>query len=75
MAFSTNNQALAEFARNAGAMRPEAPWLLTDWDVWVKNPSYRGPAVRHPEDDGDAYGEAPYVPFVTDADPDEEFPF
>jgi len=24
-------------------------WILTDQDVWLKNPYYRGPAVPHPE--------------------------
>ena len=28
---------------------PERPWLLSDFDVWVKNPAYRGPEVQHPE--------------------------
>ena len=33
-----------------GQRRPGDAWILTDQDVWVKNPYYRGPAVPHPED-------------------------
>ena len=25
-------------------------WVLSDRDVWYKNPAYRGPAQPHPED-------------------------
>lgn len=48
---ATPGEALAEFARNAGADRPDKAWLLSDYDTWHANPSYRGPPVRHPEDD------------------------
>lgn len=34
-----------------GMENPESEWILTDWDVWVKNPYYHGPIGRHPEDD------------------------
>ena len=34
-----------------GQENPEAEWILTSWDVWVKNPYYNGPIGRHPEDD------------------------
>lgn len=34
-----------------GQENPEAEWILTSWDVWVKNPYYNGPVGRHPEDD------------------------
>lgn len=34
-----------------GQENPEAEWILTSWDVWVKNPYYNGPSGRHPEDD------------------------
>ncbi len=47
---ATPADALAEFGRNAGSMFPDQAWLLHDWDVWVKNPDYRGPAVPHPEE-------------------------
>jgi hypothetical protein len=47
---ATPQEAVQEYARNAGADHPEQAWLLHDWDVWVRNPHYRGPPVRHPED-------------------------
>ena len=48
---ATNSEAVAEYARNAGADHPDRAWLLHDWDVWVSNPHYRGPPVPHPESD------------------------
>lgn len=41
---------------NAEAMElsyanPDRAWILTDRDVWHKNPYYTGPAVKHPEED------------------------
>jgi hypothetical protein len=48
---ATYGMAFKEYARNAGAERPEQAWILTPWDTWEPNPHYRGPAVRHPEDD------------------------
>lgn len=36
-----------------GVHYPERAWLLSDYDVWVKNPSYHGPEVPHPEYDQD----------------------
>ena len=47
---ATESDAMAEFARNVGGERREQAWLLTDYDVWVRNPHYTGPAQRHPED-------------------------
>ena len=37
--------------RLSGHSCPERPWLLSDYDVWTKNPYYRGPEVPYPEDD------------------------
>jgi hypothetical protein len=34
-----------------GVENPDRQWILTDWDVWVKNPYYYGPAQQHPEAD------------------------
>jgi len=51
---ATPSEAVAEYGRNAGAMFPDRAWLLHDWDVWVKNPHYVGPPVKHPEE---AYSE------------------
>ena len=36
-------------ARDTGRHRPEQPWILSDRDVWHKNPFYTGPPVPHPE--------------------------
>jgi hypothetical protein len=48
---ATPSEAISEYAANAGRMFPDRAWLLTDWDVWVANPFYQGPKVRHPEED------------------------
>lgn len=53
MAYATNNDALAEFARNVGKDFPHVAWLLHDADVWVANPFYEGKPVAHPESDED----------------------
>jgi hypothetical protein len=53
---ATPSEAVAEFAHNAGADHPDQAWLLHDWDVWVRNPFYCGPPVRHPEEDPEAEG-------------------
>lgn len=51
----------AELDRHAayelGSARPGCAWVLTDRDVWYPNPFYSGPPQRHPEDDGDCYGD------------------
>ena len=38
-----------------GQENPDHEWILTSWDVWVKNPFYTGKAGRHPEDDDGRY--------------------
>ena len=43
------DDALREYARNHGADQPDVAWILTPFDVWLPNPSYSGPRVRHPE--------------------------
>lgn len=50
MALATHTDAMREFARNVGREYPHVCWLLTDYDVWVRNPFYQGPEVPHPED-------------------------
>lgn len=52
---SFEQEAVREFAWNAGYERPDVAWLLHDFDVWVKNPHYNGPPVPHPETVGDDY--------------------
>lgn len=47
---ATVTEACREYARNAGMDDPDRAWILTPWDSWERNPFYRGPAVRHPED-------------------------
>lgn len=55
---ATDWEAHQEYGRNVGAMEPDRAWILTPWDAWVKNPSYHGPPVPHPEaDDYEAEGE------------------
>ena len=48
---ATGTESLRELAFNAGMDNPDQCWLLDSRDVWVRNPFYRGPDVRHPEDD------------------------
>lgn len=37
-------------AQALGAENTERCWILSDRDVWYRNPSYRGPAMPHPEE-------------------------
>jgi len=43
-------------ALELGADNPQRAWVLTDRDVWYANPFYKGPPVRHPEDDDEGDG-------------------
>lgn len=49
----------AEWDRSSAVERgetfPDRAWLLSPRDVWYPNPYYKGPPVRHPEDDRDLY--------------------
>lgn len=50
---ATHRDAMREFAATVGdedCYRNEQ-WILTDYDVWVKNPYYRGPDQGYPEDE------------------------
>lgn len=51
MPLATHNDAMSEWARNVGwhDANVGSAWLLTDYDVWVRNPHYTGPEVSHPE--------------------------
>lgn len=40
-----------EYAHNVGMDNTDRPWILSDRDVWYRNPFYNGPAVPHPESD------------------------
>ena len=52
---ATPADAMREFAYAVGPECADRAWLLTDYDVWVRNPAYTGPDVRHPEDDYDEW--------------------
>ena len=47
---ATPAEADREYARNYGMDHPDREWVLSDRDVWYRNPSYRGPVGPHPED-------------------------
>lgn len=47
---ATMGEAHREWAFNVGGDRRESCWILSDRDVWVRNPHYVGPAEPHPED-------------------------
>lgn len=48
---ATEGEADAEYAHNVGHDNPDRCWILSDRDVWYRNPFYRGPARPHPEED------------------------
>lgn len=50
---ATPQESVYEYAYNAGMDRPDDAWILTPFDVWMPNPHYVGPRVRHPEDYSD----------------------
>lgn len=56
-------EAVAEYAREHGRLNLESAWILSPFDTWERNPFYRGPAQRHPEDYSydDEQNDAPYV--------------
>jgi hypothetical protein len=74
MALATVAEAIKEYARNMGGERAADAWLLTDYDVWVANPHYHGPAQRHPEDDSDGPENDASAPAIF-SDPDADCPF
>lgn len=41
----------AEYAREKGRENRDCAWILSNRDVWYKNPWYIGPARPHPEDE------------------------
>ena len=43
--------ALSQWATAYGEEDPQSAWILTPYDIWMKNPHYRGAPVPHPEDD------------------------
>lgn len=43
------NEAHYQYAAAYGEDRKEQAWILSPFDVWMRNPFYTGPAVPHPE--------------------------
>lgn len=50
---ATIAEADREYADNVGAMRPDRCWILSDRDVWYRNPHFSGPTEPHPDDAAD----------------------
>jgi hypothetical protein len=55
---ATMDDAVREYARNAGAARPDVEWILSSYDTWHKNPYYTGEPGRHPEDPPEDWDES-----------------
>lgn len=66
---ATIPEAIREWAWNVEAPSDKA-WILSDYDVWVANPHYVGPPVRHPEDYDYEGGNTPPRPASWDMKPD-----
>jgi len=47
---TTTDDMMRHQADMIGFNCPEKAWILTSWDVWIKNPHYQGPEEPHPED-------------------------
>jgi hypothetical protein len=65
-------------ARQRGEENPDAAWVLTDRDVWHRNPFYTDPPVPHPEGDRDlCFADEPVMtPFlVQEEEVDDDLPF
>ena len=43
-------EAHAAYPWQEGRYYPDRAWLLSPFDVWMRNPFYSGPPVPHPED-------------------------
>lgn len=39
------------YAHGVGSENPERCWILSDRDVWYRNPYYQGPSRPHPEEE------------------------
>jgi len=56
--FSSESEADRAYAAGVGAEHPEREWVLSDRDVWYRNPYFTGiPTGGHPED-----GPPPWTP-------------
>ena len=74
-------EAHAEMIQIFGSENPDKEYILTDYDVWEKNPYYHGPAGPHPEDDeahaiwlAEKLNEEAMVPWPPDYDDTEDPP-
>jgi hypothetical protein len=78
---ATMSESVMEWAANCGGdtCRIDRAWLLHDFDVWVANPHYTGPAQPHPEcEDIEAPEEEccdPAAPAPADAIDSSDLPF
>lgn len=70
---ATIAEADAEYARNVGAENPESEWILSDRDVWYRNPAYTGKPGPHPEDDRDDAADASAYGNIADMESDLPF--
>ena len=75
-------EAHAEMIQIFGWENPTEQWILTDYDVWERNPYYHGPDQPHPEDYNPETGEfnPPFVPqpeedVVEDVYNEDDIPF
>ena len=48
--YATVNDAISEYAWNAGQEFTDQAWLVTSYDTIVRNPHYQGPPQPHPDD-------------------------
>lgn len=54
---ATEDDAEREYTWNVGRERSDSEWILSDRDVWYRNPFYTGPKGRHPEDNDECYND------------------
>jgi hypothetical protein len=54
---STIAEADREYATNVGAQYPQRAWILSDRDVWYRNPYFQGPKCQawHPDEVPEAW--------------------
>ena len=60
-------EANEEMKQIFGMENPDKQWVLTDYDVWERNPFYSGPEQQHPEDDTPHEEWKPFNPKFEDA--------
>lgn len=46
---ASHDDAMREYAWNAGRDRPDLGWILTPYDVWMPNPFFVGEHKAHPD--------------------------